>query len=133
MALYPTLFVFYLSHLFPVLASGRRPLLLGLGMIVVCTLWNILGARAVGSGSLLLGVVLLGPFLVLTGFALVHRSAAGVSHTSLSHTDILGGILIAMWNYMGWDNTSTIAGDVDRPQRTYPLAMFGSVILVIVS
>ena len=49
MALYPTLFVFYLSHLFPPLASGQRPLLLGLGMIVVCTLWNILGARAVGS------------------------------------------------------------------------------------
>ena len=133
MALYPTLFVFYLSHLFPPLASGRRALLLGLGMIVVCTLWNILGARAVGSGSLLLGVVLLGPFLVLTGFALVHRSATGVSYTSLSHTDILGGILIAMWNYMGWDNTSTIAGEVERPQRTYPLAMLGSVILVIVS
>ena len=26
-----------------------------------------------------------------------------------------------MWNYMGWDNLSTIAGEVERPQRTYPL------------
>jgi amino acid transporter len=35
-----------------------------------------------------------------------------------------------MWNYMGWDNASTIAGEVDRPQRTYPLAMLGAVLLV---
>jgi amino acid transporter len=46
---------------------------------------------------------------------------------------LLGGILIAMWNYMGWDNLSTIAGEVDRPQKTYPQAMFGAVILVVVS
>jgi amino acid transporter len=45
----------------------------------------------------------------------------------------VGGIVIAMWNYMGWDNLSTIADEVDRPQTTYPLAMFGSVSLVIAS
>jgi amino acid transporter len=38
-----------------------------------------------------------------------------------------------MWNYMGWDYGSTVAGEVDRPQRTYPLAMAGSVILVAVT
>jgi amino acid transporter len=31
---------------------------------------------------------------------------------------------------MGWDNSTTIAGEVDRPQRTYPLAMAIGVILV---
>ena len=38
-----------------------------------------------------------------------------------------------MWNYMGWDNLSTIAGEVESPQRTYSRAMFGAVILVVVS
>jgi amino acid transporter len=28
-----------------------------------------------------------------------------------------------MWNYMGWDNASTVAGEVERPQRTYPRAV----------
>jgi amino acid transporter len=42
----------------------------------------------------------------------------------------IDGILVVMWNYMGWDNASTIAGEVDRPQRTYPLAMLLSVLLV---
>jgi len=133
MALYPTLFVFYLGHLAPALTRNHRGFLLGLGMIAVCTLWNILGARAVGSGSLLLSVVLLAPFVLLMGYALAHRSATGVSHTPLSHTDLLGGILIAMWNYMGWDNTSTVAAEVDRPQRTYPLAMLSAVTLVVLS
>src|SRR5258708_25406725 len=35
-----------------------------------------------------------------------------------------------MWNYMGWDNASTIAQEVERPQRTYPKAMIAAVILV---
>jgi amino acid transporter len=28
-----------------------------------------------------------------------------------------------MWNYMGWDNASTIAQEVENPQRNYPRAM----------
>ena len=40
-------------------------------------------------------------------------------------------ILIAMWNYMGWDNLSTIAGEVEAPQRTYTRAMLGAVVLVV--
>ncbi|MBI3668993.1 MAG: APC family permease [Acidobacteria bacterium] len=133
MALYPTLFVWYLGHFAPALTRGHRATLLGLGMIAVCTLWNIAGARAVGGGSLLMTIVLLGPFVVLMGYALLHRSSSGAAHTPLGHVDILGGILIAMWNYMGWDNVSTIAGEVDRPQRTYPLAMLGAVALVVLS
>ena len=35
-----------------------------------------------------------------------------------------------MWNYMGWDNASTIAQEVERPQRTYPRAMIAAVVLV---
>jgi amino acid transporter len=38
-----------------------------------------------------------------------------------------------MWNYMGWDNASTIAQEVERPQRTYPRAMIAAVMLVTLS
>jgi len=38
--------------------------------------------------------------------------------------------LIAMWNYMGWDNASTIAAEVKQPQKTYPRAMMAAVALV---
>ncbi len=44
--------------------------------------------------------------------------------------DLAGGVLIAMWNYMGWDNASTIAGEVERPQRNYPVAVLSAVALI---
>jgi amino acid transporter len=134
MALYPTLFVDYLGHFAPSLTDGYRGIWLGFGMIVVCIVWNILGASAVGNGSTLMTILLLGPFVVLTTLGLAHHSAVNANaRNSLGQTDIMGAVLIAMWNYMGWDNTSTIAGEVDRPQRTFPLAMLISVLLIVIT
>jgi amino acid transporter len=133
MALYPTLFVGYLGHFAPALTEGYKAILIELGMIVVCTIWNVRGARAVGDGSSLMSVILLSPFVVLIAYGLLHRSPARAAPTPLGHMDLWGGILVAMWNYMGWDNASTIAEEVDRPQRTYPLAMLLAVSLVVLS
>ena len=131
MALYPNLFVDYIGQLAPSLVAGHRGLALGFGMIALCTLWNLVGSRAVGRGSVLLNIALLSPFAVLIAFALFHAHARIPRATPLHHADLLGGILIAMWNYMGWDNMSTVAGEVENPQRTYSRTMLGALILVI--
>lgn len=135
MALYPTLFVDYLGHFAPALTSGNRGYLIGFAMIAACTWWNIRGARLVGDSSTVMGILLLSPFVVLTLFGLFHKfSGSAAQHyvdsSPLSHSDILGGILVAMWNYMGWDNASTIAGEVENPRRTYPRVMWITVALV---
>jgi amino acid transporter len=135
MALYPNLFVDYLGQLWPAMVAGQRGLALGFLMIAVCTAWNIFGANAVGEGSLLMSIALLAPFVALALFALLrgHGSPGASGAIPLRHADLLGGILIAMWNYMGWDNLSTIAGEVESPQRTYTRAMLGAVVLVVLS
>jgi amino acid transporter len=133
MALYPTLFVDYLGHFAPRLTAGHRSIVLELGMIATCTVWNIIGARAVGGGSVWLNGLLFLPFLAMVAIAMVMPAGPVQAAVPADHIDLLGGVLIAMWNYMGWDNLSTIAGEVDHPQRTYPLAMLGAVILVVVS
>jgi len=134
MALYPNLFVDYVGRFAPSLVAGHRGLAIGFAMIALCTVWNIVGANAVGEGSMILNVALLAPFVALIGFAMFHATAAQQgAAVPLTHADFLGGVLIAMWNYMGWDNLSTIAGEVDSPQRTYTRAMFGAVILVVLS
>jgi amino acid transporter len=133
MALYPNLCVAYLSRYWPGLLSGHRGLIFGFAMIALCTAWNILGVKAVGEGSVWLNIALLAPFVALIVFALgMGRSGVGVP-VPLRHVDLLGGVLIAMWNYMGWDNLSTIAGEVEAPKRTYSRAMFGAVVLVVVT
>jgi amino acid transporter len=133
MALYPNLFVDYVGRVAPQLTAGHRALWLGFAMIILCTAWNVVGARAVGEGSLWLNVALLAPFVALVAFALMHGRIETAGAMPLKRADLLGGILIAMWNYMGWDNLSTIAGEVESPQKTYTRAMCGAVILVVVS
>ena len=146
MALYPTLFVDYMGHFAPALTAGHRAIVTELALIVVCTLWNLWGTRAVGEGSVWMSVALLSPFVVMVVYAMSRHvathdayvasyavSAVAKAHHPAAHTDILGGILIAMWNYMGWDNTSTVAEEVVRPQRTFPLVMLLTVSFITLS
>jgi amino acid transporter len=95
---------------------------------------EIAGIRVVGITSLWLFFLLSMPFgliVLLAPFQLAVSNASVASVTSTAGTvGLLGGMLIAMWNYMGWDNASTIALEVERPQRTYPKAMIAAVILV---
>jgi amino acid transporter len=128
MAIYPTLFTLYVGRLSPALAVGHRPLLLGAAMIAVCALWNLRSARSIGWGALVMTVALLLPFALLSACALAHGSDGPPPPSSLG--GLWSGVLVAIWNYMGWDNASTIAGEVERPQRTYPLAMLVAVSLV---
>jgi amino acid transporter len=130
MAIYPTLFVDYLGHLAPSVTAGRRGAGIALALVAVCAAWNLLGARAVGVSSVAMGCLLLSPFALLTAYAALEGTQGRAPAVPLRSADILGGILVAMWNYMGWDNSSTIGGEVERPQRTYPLAMLCAVLLV---
>jgi amino acid transporter len=46
-----------------------------------------------------------------------------VPFTKAGETPIAGlgvGLSIAMWNYFGWDNASTVGGEVVDGGRTYP-------------
>ena len=131
MAIYPTLFIAYLARLVPFLTTGNRGILMGLAVITICVGLNILGIRVVGLTSLWLMVLLSLPFAVIVLVApLRHGLGQAPAVPSASTVGILGGLVIAMWNYMGWDNASTIAAEVEDPQRTYPRALFGAVLIV---
>lgn len=130
MAIYPVLFLDYLARVFPPAEHGASRIAIGIAVIAACAAWNIAGVRAVGGGAILMTVALLGPFAVIALLAVARHPAAAAQPI---HADLLGAMLIAMWNYMGWDNASTIAGEVERPQRTYPLAMLGALALIMLS
>jgi amino acid transporter len=135
MAIYPTLFVLYLDRLFPWFADGHRGELVALGVVILCALLNVAGVKVVSTTSLWLFFLLSSPFLAIVAIApfkigaLVHATTKPVT----ADLGIMTGLLICMWNYMGWDNASTIATEVERPQRTYPRAMLYAVLIVSVS
>ena len=68
MAIYPVIFVLYLSRLAPTLTAGYRGTLWALAVVLLCTLWNLRGARVVGESSVAMFIVLLAPFVVLVMF-----------------------------------------------------------------
>jgi amino acid transporter len=132
MAIYPTLFVAYLTRMFPWFQQANRGWWVALAVVVACALLNIAGVKVVSLTSLWLFFALSAPFIAIVLLAPFKLGALvnSVTKPTTSTVDILGGLLICMWNYMGWDNASTIATEVERPQRTYPRAMVVAVTIV---
>ncbi len=133
MAIYPTTFVLYLSRVAPTLTAGHRGLFLKLGIVGIAAVWNLRGAVSVGRGSLRMMFISLSPFLVLVGIILwriARHATVAADGGPPPHLDLSAALLVALWNYMGWDNASTIAQEVDDPQRSYPRAMFSAAVLV---
>ena len=146
MAIYPTLFVGYLTQVAPWVAGGAgwqvlpgvvitRAVMVGAFVVLACAIINLLGIRVVGMTSLWLFFLLSIPFAVIVLLSPLKAGGAAATHPSsgVAELGLIGGVLVAMWNYMGWDNASTIAQEVERPQRTYPRAMIAAVILVALS
>jgi amino acid transporter len=134
MAIYPTLFVLYLDRLSPWFQQGHRGLYVGMAVVVACALLNIAGVKVVSHTSLWLFFALSAPFLAIICVAPFKIGALAVAtNPSKSDVGILTGLLICMWNYMGWDNASTIATEVEKPQHTYPRAMLLAVFIVAIS
>ena len=134
MAIYPTLFLLYFSQVVPAAAHGWRYIAIGTGVVAVAAIWNIAGIRAVGDGSSILMFLLLAPFAVMAVYAFAHApggpTLGALGNAGARKLDMLGALSVAMWNYMGWDNASTVAGEVEDPQRNYPRAMLISATLV---
>ncbi|MGA2250929.1 APC family permease [Terracidiphilus sp.] len=136
MAIYPAFAVEYLGKFDPALTAGRRGWMWSLAIVALCCIWNLWGAPAVGDGSVWMSVLLLSPFVVFVTLGFWHgftlhpavQWSGPASSTALSTA-----VLVAMWNYMGWDNASTVAQEVHNPQQVYPRAMIVSTALVTVT
>ncbi len=133
MAIYPVIFVLYLGRIEPTWTAGGRGTMWALAVVVLCAAWNLRGAKAVGEGSVGLFCLLLSPFVVLTVVGL-WKGLSGVGQHGFAGlgafrqvpavgANLAGAISVTLWNYMGWDNASTVAQEVDEPQRNYPRAM----------
>jgi amino acid transporter len=135
MAIYPVIFVLYLGRIEPAWTAGGRGTLWALAVVILCAAWNLRGAKAVGEGSVGLFCLLLSPFVVLTAAGLwkglvAHSGLAAFRSLPTAGNDLAGAVSVTLWNYMGWDNASTVAQEVVEPQRNYPRAMLAAAALV---
>lgn len=128
LAIYPVLFVDFSAYFFPEL--GTNAWLRWIVCIVV--IWtlagvNMLGSSVVGDSSKIFLVIVLAPFALLTViglFKITQNPFTPFTHDGAAIGPAAGaGLFVIMWNYMGWDGLSTVAGEIDEPRRTYPKAL----------
>jgi amino acid transporter len=134
MAIYPKLFVTYLAWFVPNLPSWG---VWAVGLLVIwgATAVNLAGAGRVGRSSVVAGTFIITGFLAVSVVALAHashvpwRPFAAPGHGGKGATAV--GLSIALWNYIGWDNASTVQGEVRDASRSYPRALAIALPLVV--
>ena len=57
----------------------------------------------------------------------LHAESMGAAHWS----GIGIGLIAALWAYDGWENLTTLSGEVKNPERNLPIALIGGVLVVI--
>jgi amino acid transporter len=135
LAIYPVLFVSYAAFFFPEMAHYKIPVCLVI--IWSSALLNILGIVPVGKASVLLSLIVLIPFGLIFLFVIHPIHPAASLHPSFTPSmhglglpAISMGLYTVMWNFLGWDNATTYAGEVARPVRSYLTSISIAFILV---
>jgi amino acid transporter len=133
LAIYPVLFVQYASFFFPAITAWRYPVCLA--MVWTGAGLNLLGILPVGRSSVAFGTAVVIPFAVLYAFAFGNGSAPSLASPPPAGAPPLAsfgmGLVAVMWNYLGWDNASTFAEEVDRPSRSYLVAISIAFMLIL--
>lgn len=141
--LYPTMFCDYLAYFAPGFgADGHYWLRKGLmlGMIWGFVLLNLFGARTIGGFAKLTFALVVAPFAILVVVGLSRGISSGFGFSPVapwfSPGQTLGsalatGVPLVLWNYMGWDSISTVAGEMDNPRRDYPRALLIGGLLIV--
>ncbi|HEV2121589.1 MAG TPA: APC family permease, partial [Chloroflexota bacterium] len=146
MAIYPVLFASYLSAL---LEQANITVLeehaWAHWLVTLAVIWplaylNIRGAKPVGFSSVVFGLLVLAPFVVLSAIGIVSlMSGEGRPWEPLTPDEMplvsaFGlGLFVVMWNYQGWDSVSTVGEEIVRPRRTIPSMLLITVPLVILT
>ena len=125
-ASYAVLFTDYLANYFPGLV-GWRHYLVSVALIAIFAYINIRGIQMVGVVATILGISVLLPVLLLCVVA------AGKWHHDPFHPmipphvppfQVFGvGLALGLWLYSGYEQCSSVAEEIENPQRNYPRAL----------
>ncbi|KAG2540473.1 probable polyamine transporter At3g13620 [Panicum virgatum] len=134
-AAYPALVADYLGHVIPAVAGpGRARTGMVVGMTVLLSFVNYTGLSIVGWGAVALGLVSLAPFVLMTGIAVPKmRPRRWAVQVTGRRKDWRLFFNTLFWNLNYWDSASTMAGEVERPERTFPRALAVAVVLIAAS
>jgi amino acid transporter len=125
-SVYAVLFADYLAAYFPQI-TGWKHYLVAIALVAVITWINVRGIRMVGRVATALEIFVLVPtaILVVIGFTnWSHNPFVPLIPTHRPVFQVFGvGLALGLWLYSGYEQLSTVAEEVENPQRNYPLAL----------
>jgi amino acid transporter len=134
-AVYITLALGYIQTKWQISDNWRW--MLGIAMVAFFTFINIRGLDLTGKTLIVIQAVVMVPFVLFVIWAFAKGTGNPVSpflppgETVISATNL--GLAIMMWMYSGYESMSTIAAEVENPQRLIPRAILIAVPIVIVT
>jgi len=125
-AAYAVLFTDYLGFYFPQI-TGWKHYLVSVAMVAVIAYINVRGIDMVGKFATALEIFILLPVLVMTVIGLAkwrHNPFVPIVPPHQPLFNVFGvGLALGLWLYSGYEQLSTVAEEVDNPQRSYPRAL----------
>jgi amino acid transporter len=125
-ALYAVLFTDYLAFYFPQL-TGWRHFLVALSVIAVIGYINVRGIRLVGRVATILELGILAVVLVMCAMSVRMWHFNPFLPVVPPHKPVFQvfgvGLALGLWLYAGYEQVSSVAEEVENPQRNYPLAL----------
>jgi amino acid transporter len=123
---YGVLFADYLSFYFPQIVGWRHWLVSF--VLIACIAWvNILGIRMVGKTATALEIFMFIPVIAMVVLGLAHwrhNPFVPLVPPHQAFSKVFGvGLALGIWLYSGYEQLSSVAEDVEDPQRTYPRAL----------
>jgi amino acid transporter len=123
---YAVLFTDYLGFYFPQL-TGYKHYLVSLVLIALVAWINIRGIQMVGIVATVLEIFILLPVVVLCVIAAgkwQHNPFSPLIPPHVPPFQVFGvGLALGLWLYSGYEQLSTVAEEVDNPQRNYPITL----------
>jgi amino acid transporter len=123
---YAVLFSDYLVYYFPRMTWWEH-WLISLALIGLLTWINIRGIQMVGQVATALEVFIFIPIVIMVVIGLAHWHQNPFSPFVVPHQatfKIFGvGLALGLWLYSGYEQLSTVAEEVENPQRAYPRAL----------
>jgi amino acid transporter len=125
-ASYAVLFTDYLGYYFPQLV-GWRHYAVALCVIAFITWLNVRGIQMVGQAATAMELFIVLPVLVMVVIGIAHWKHNPFIPMVPPHQPfekVFGlGLALGLWLYSGYEQLSTVAEEVENPQRSYPIAL----------
>jgi amino acid transporter len=125
-ALYAVLFTDYLTFYYPGL-TGWRHFALAVAVIVLITYINLRGIRLVGRVATAMELSILAVVLLMCIMSVRlwhHNPFAPIAPPHSALYPVFGvGFALGLWLYAGYEQVSSVAEEVENPQRSYPRAL----------